>query len=199
MDVSILDAVHAYWFGDLKAYDDQPPEERRKEWFRPTEVADAHIRDTFGHHTVAARDTAWDLAALSRRQQAGLVVLLDQFPRQIHRASGAAFACDAAALAVARQLVGQWRRFFIVEQTFVMLPFEHSEAVADQDFAVMLYAERAVEVPAAFAAAARDHLDYATRHRDIIRKFGRFPHRNEALGRPSTPEEIEFLKGGRGF
>ncbi len=199
MDVTILDSVHAYWFGDLKAWDDQPDEARRKAWFRPTAEDDAHIRDTWGKHIDAARDAAWDLAALTRPQQVALVVMLDQFPRQIHRDSGEAFACDPAALAIARQLVGLWRRFFVVEQTFVMLPFEHSEAITDQDISVKLFAERALEAPAALVESGRDQLDYATRHRDLIRKFGRFPHRNALLGRESTPEEIEFLKGGRGF
>ena len=160
---------------------------------------DAHIRDTWGRDTVVARDAAWELAALTRRQQAALIVLLDQFPRQIHRDSGEAFACDSVALSIARALIGNWRRFFVVEQNFLMLPFEHSEAIADQDFAVKLYADRTLEVPPEHLESARPQLDYATKHRDIIRKFGRFPHRNAALGRESTPEEIEFLKGGRGF
>ena len=199
MDVTILDAVYLYWFGDLKAWDEQPDEERRKAWFRPTPEIDAHIRDTFGRHIAAARDTVWDLPALTRRQQAALVVMLDQFPRQIHRDSGEAFACDAAALAIARRLTGNWRRFFMVEQTFVILPFEHSEAIADQDISVTLYAERTLEAPAVHLESCRDQLDYATKHRDIIRKFGRFPHRNAVLGRESTAEEVEFLKSGRGF
>lgn len=199
MDATILDSVYAYWFGDLKAWDEQPDEQRRTEWFRPTEAIDAHIRDNWGQHVTAVRDASWDLAALTKRQQAGLIVMLDQFPRQIHRNSGEAFACDPVALAIARALVANWRRFFIVEQTFVMLPFEHSEAVADQDIAVKLYAERTLEVPPDHLESARLQLDYATKHRDIVRKFGRFPHRNAALGRESTPEEVEFLKGGRGF
>jgi uncharacterized protein (DUF924 family) len=199
MDASVLDAVYLYWFGDLTAWDDQPDEQRRTEWFRPTAEIDAHIRNAWGADTIAARDTAWDLAALTRRQQVALIVLLDQFPRQIHRDSGAAFACDAVALSLARQLAGAWRRFFVVEQTFVMLPFEHSEDVADQDMSVKLYAERTLEVPAEHVEACRLQLDFATRHRDIVRKFGRFPHRNAALGRDSSADEIEFLRGGRGF
>ena len=199
MDVSALDAVHGYWFGDLTAWDDQPDDDLRKAWFHPTAEVDAHIRETWGAGTIAARDTAWDLAALTRHRQVALIVLLDQFPRQIHRDSAEAFACDAVALALARQLVGAWRRFFVVEQTFVMLPFEHSEDVADQDLSVKLYAERTLEVPAEHVEACRLQLDFATRNRDIVRKFGRFPHRNATLGRESTADEIEFLKGGRGF
>ncbi len=186
MDATVLDSVHAYWFGDLKAWDGQVDDERRTAWFRPTPEIDTHIRDTWGANTVAARDAAWDLAVLTRRQQVALVVLLDQFPRQIHRDSGEAFACDAAALAIARRLVVHWRRFFVAEQTFVMLPFEHSEDVAAQDMSVKLYADRALEAPPDHLEACRDQLDYATRHRDIIRKFGRFPHRNAVLGRESN-------------
>ncbi len=199
MDTTILGEIYLYWFGDLKAWDEQPDEERRKAWFRPTAEIDAHIRDTWGPHIGPARDAAWDLSTLTRRQQVALVVMLDQFPRQIHRDSGEAFACDPVALGIARQLVVNWRRFFVVEQTFVMLPFEHSEAIADQDISVKLYAERTLEAPAEHLEACRDQLDYATRHRDVIRRFTRFPHRNATLARDSTPEEIEFLKGGRGF
>jgi uncharacterized protein (DUF924 family) len=200
MNAAVLDEIHDYWFGDLKAWDDQPDEQRRTEWFRPTEAIDAHIRDTWGNRIDEARSAAWDLVKLTRPQQVALIVMLDQFPRQIHRKSGEAFACDARALALARELVASgWRRFFVVEQTFVMLPFEHSEAVADQDLSVRLYADRTLEVPPEHLESARLQLDYATKHRDIVRKFGRFPHRNELLGRESTPEEIEFLKGGRGF
>ena len=200
MDPTILDDVHDYWFGDLKAWDEEADAKRRQEWFHPSEATDAHIRDRWGHHIAAARETAWDLPALSRRQQVALVLVLDQFPRQIYRNSGEAFACDAAAYAISRQLVASgWRRFLVAEQTFVMLPFEHSENPADQDLSVKLYAERALEAPPNHLESCREQLDYATRHRDIIRKFGRFPHRNVVLGRESTPGEIEFLKSGRGF
>ena len=90
-------------------------------------------------------------------------------------------------------------RFWLYEQSFVCLPFEHSEEIADQDLSVMLYARMAVEAPDGWLANRRELVDYATKHRDIIRKFGRFPHRNVVLGRTSTPEELEFLKGGRGY
>jgi uncharacterized protein (DUF924 family) len=198
MDVTVLDEVHDYWFGDLGK--PPVPKELMDRWFRPTEAVDNHIRETFGPHLDAARATEWNLPELSKDRQIALVVMLDQFPRQIWRKSGEAFAYDWKALSVARQLVaGGVGRFHHVERVFLFLPFEHSENVADQDEAVLLYATEAVAIAEDAKEGARQTLDYATKHRDIIRKFGRFPHRNEMLGRESTPEEIEFLKGGRGF
>jgi len=169
-------------------------------WFRPTEEVDRHIGDTFGKYLEAAKMTEWDVDNLSRTEQVGLVLLLDQFPRHIFRTSGDAFAYDAKALSIARRLVaGGFERFYPVERTFVALPFEHSEDLADQDYSTLLFAAEAVAAPLQAKDGLRAALDFATKHRDIIRKFGRFPHRNVVLGRESTPEEIEFLKGGRGF
>ena len=144
----------------------------------------------------------WDLSALTRQQQVGLVILLDQFPRQIFRKTGDAFAYDEKARSVARPLTADsgWRNFLPIERTFIFLPFEHHEDVADQDLSVMYFAALAVEAPEAAKEGGRSALDYATRHRDIVRKFGRFPHRNEMLGRASTEEEAKFLaEHGRGF
>jgi uncharacterized protein (DUF924 family) len=197
MDAAILDEVHAYWFGDLSV---PPGKEQFERWFRPTEAVDAHIRETYRHHLDPARLKEWDLTGLTPRQQIGLVVLLDQFPRQIWRKSGEAFAYDAKALSIARALVRMGTGYFQpAERQFLYLPFEHSEAVVDQDEGVLLYAGEVVAGPEAAKEGLRNALDYATKHRDIIRQFGRFPHRNVMLGRESTPEEVEFLKGGRGF
>jgi len=195
----VLRDIHHYWFGALAAPTDQNPE-KEAIWFRQSDETDAHIRSTYGPYIARAAAIDWDLDALSREEQVGLVVLLDQFPRNIFRTTGEAFAHDPKALAIARKLVaGGLDRFWLYEQNFVCLPFEHSEAVADQDLSVMLYARMAVEAPADWQANKREVTDYATKHRDVIRKFGRFPHRNTVLGRPSTPEELEFLKGGRGY
>ena len=130
----------------------------------------------------------------------GLVVLLDQFPRNIYRTTADAFAYDAKARDIARELAARGLdRFYLLEQTFIAVPFEHSEEIADQDFALFLAARMAVEAPEGWEDDRRGNLDYFIKHREIIRKFGRFPHRNAVLGRESTPEEIEFLKAGRGF
>jgi uncharacterized protein (DUF924 family) len=196
----VLTDIHRYWFGELQSPTAGVPQEQTDIWFRPTREIDDHIRDTFGKYLEAAKSTEWDLDNLARMEQVGLVVLLDQFPRQIHRDSSDAFAYDAKALSIARRLVaGGLERFWLAERTFVLLPFEHSEDIADQDTSVLLFAAEAAAAPEPLKESRRNQLDYATKHRDIIRKFGRFPHRNAALGRQSTPEEIEFLKGGRGF
>lgn len=200
MDRKILDEVHRYWFGTLSGPDDFP-KDKSEIWFTRSDATDDFIREAFGAFIPRAAAIDWQLGALSREEQVALVVLFDQFPRNIFRTSGEAFAHDAKARAVARELIDPGRyRFHRVERTFLYLPFEHSEDPADQDFAVFLFAEDAVSAPESWNETSRDHLDYATRHRDLIRKFGRFPHRNAMIGRSSTPEEEAFLKEhGRGY
>ena len=196
----VLTDIHRYWFGELNSPTDKVAQERIDMWFKPTKEIDDHIRDAFGRYLEAAKATEWDVDNLARMEQIGLVILLDQFPRQIHRESGDAFAYDDKALSIARRLLATGlERFWPAERTFVVLPFEHSEDAADQDYAVLLFAAEAVSAPDHLKESRRNQLDYATKHRDIIRKFGRFPHRNALLGRESTAEEEEFLKGGRGF
>jgi uncharacterized protein (DUF924 family) len=196
----VLTDIHRYWFGELNSPTDKVTQERIDMWFKPTKEVDDHIRDAFGRYLEAAKATEWDVDNLARMEQIGLVILLDQFPRQIHRESGDAFAYDDKALSIARRLLAAGlERFWPMERTFVVLPFEHSENIADQDYAVLLFAAEVVSAPEHLKESRRNQLDYATKHRDIIRKFGRFPHRNAVLGRESTAEEVEFLKGGRGF
>ncbi len=127
--------------------------------------------------------------------------MLDQFPRNLHRTSGGAFEYDPIARGHANHLIaGGVDRFYLVERPFLFLPFMHSEDVADQDNCLLLLATEAVSCPESWVDTFRGNLDFATKHRDLIRKFGRFPHRNVMLGRASTPEEAEFLeKNGRGF
>lgn len=195
----VLTDIYDYWFGALRSPGDMPAE-KAEIWFSAKPGTDAHIRDTFGKYLEAARETEWDLANLSRMEQVGLVVLLDQFPRNIYRTTGDAFAYDRKALAIARELLKDGgRQYYLIERQFVALPFMHSEAIADQDYSVWYLANELLTAPPEHIDRLRIGLDYATKHRDIIRKFGRFPHRNVMMGRESTPDEIEFLKGGRGF
>jgi uncharacterized protein (DUF924 family) len=200
MDKRFLDDIHRYWFGALKSPTDVVPQEQMTKWFRSTVEIDNHIRDAFGRYLEAAKDTEWDLPNLAREEQVALVILLDQFPRNIFRSSAEAFAFDTFARDFARRLIaGGLKRFFLAERSFLGLPFEHSEDIADQDYSVFLMAQLALDAPDDQKDRYRGDVDFATRHRDVIRKFGRFPHRNALLGRVSTAEEIEFLKSGRGF
>jgi uncharacterized protein (DUF924 family) len=168
----------------------------RPEWFRKDLAFDALIQQRFGEaisRALAGEFVEWDgdpRGALVR------IILLDQFTRNAFRDTPRAFAGDARALAAARAMVdsGRDRMLAPVERWFVYLPFEHAEDMAIQERAVALFNALAAE------PGLDDIADYAVRHRDIIARFGRFPHRNRILGRDSTPEEIEFLKlPGSGF
>lgn len=200
MDRSILDAVSAYWFGELAGVWDYPARFAEK-WFRQSNTTDAEIAATFARWLKPALAARFDPAGLSRTQAVGLVVLLDQFPRNVFRDSPEAFAYDAAALSLAKRLVaGRYADFFAIERVFLLLPFEHSEALADQDAMMPYFAELSATAPPALAETYRLFETFAEKHRALIRRFGRFPHRNAALGRVSTPEEAAFLaESGRGF
>ena len=125
------------------------------------------------------------------------ILLLDQFTRNIFRGQPRAFAGDARALALAQALVasGADRALTTIERWFAYLPFEHAESLPLQDKSVRLFTALAAE-----DERLADALDYAQRHRDVIRRFGRFPHRNAVLGRPSTADERDYLaQPGAGF
>jgi uncharacterized protein (DUF924 family) len=169
----------------------------RVEWFRKDPAFDAEIARRFGtliDEAVAGGLRDWKADA---RSALARIVLLDQFTRNTRRDSAGAFAGDALALEAAREMVasGADQRLPPEQRSFVYLPFEHAEDLGAQDESVRLFTALA-----GVWADGAGNLDYAHRHSVIIERFGRFPHRNAALGRPSTPEEIEFLKQpGSGF
>ena len=183
--------VLLFWFGGA---DERG--KRHKRWFEKNPAFDREIRDRFlSLHEQAALGKLSHLKE-NARDCLALIVLLDQFPRNMFRSSPRAFATDALALDAARHAVAQGydHALLPVERMFVYLPFEHSEALADQVKACELCQplENFVETADAYR--------YAVRHREIVQRFGRFPHRNAILGRASTPQEIEFLKTpGSGF
>ncbi len=177
------DDVLEFWFGVGPDYG-----KRHKRWFEKDQAFDSEITQRFlPLYEELAHRTHW---LADPRHCLARIVVLDQFPRQMFRGKPRAFASDSLALQAARLAVerGYDEGRLPVERLFLYLPFEHSESLADQ--------ERACELTAPLAAFAEteDALRYAVAHRDIIRRFGRFPHRNVILGRASTPEEVEFLK-----
>ncbi len=194
----VLREIHGYWFGELAA-PDEVPKDKSEMWFTRSDLTDDYIRDHFGSFLGPAAAVDWDVDALSGAEQAALVVLFDQFPRNLFRTSGEAFGYDEKARSITRRIDAAARgRLSMVEQLFLALPFEHHEDIADQDRYVWLIADMATNGPERFRDYARWALDHAMQHRDIIRRFGRFPHRNGLLGRTSTDEEKAFLgeKGG---
>ncbi len=200
LSLSVLDDVHHFWFGKLDDTNAKAPE-KAPIWFAQSDETDQTIRDRFGEYLDPAADTDWELGALTREQQVGLVVLLDQFPRNIFRTTGDAFAYDERVRGLANGLLARGiENYYRAERLFVFLPLMHSEAIADQDRCIMLLAEQAVTAPEEWVEDFRIALDFSTKHRDLIRKFGRFPHRNKMLGRETTEEEAAFLaEHGRGF
>ncbi len=134
----------------------------------------------------------------SDRGLVALVVLLDQFTRNIYRGTPAAFSGDARALALAQHCIvhGHHQRLPAIHQVFLYLPLEHAEDLDVQEECVSLFEELAGITGLAQIA---DFTRYAVAHRDVIARFGRFPHRNDILGRTSTAEELDYLKTNGGF
>lgn len=179
-------AVLDFWFG--------PTDEQRSVWFQRSDAFDAEIMRRFGAQVEAALRGELDAWQATTPGCLAMLMLLDQFTRNIFRGTPRAFAGDARALALARGLVaaGQDQALPPLRRWFAYLPFEHAEDLGAQDEGVRLLSAL-VAASGAHAAALAGALDYAERHRAVIRRFGRFPHRNAILGRISTPEELEFL------
>jgi len=177
--------VLAFWFGE-GAERGKP----RKAWFEKNPAFDEEVRERFRalHEDAAAgRLSDWRERAA---ECLALVIVLDQFPRNMFRDTSRAFATDPLALETAKYAVarGLDTGMSPVERLFLYLPFEHSESLDDQWQALALIA------PLAAWPETADVFHYAVRHWEVIRRLGRFPHRNAVLSRASTPEEIEFLK-----
>lgn len=187
-------AVLDHWFGAAGS----PEHGRLRElWFRKNEATDREIAQRFG--ALIERALRGELAGWAAQPGSALaqIVLLDQFTRNAFRGTPRAFAGDARALRAAMAMVGSRQDEALppVQRAFVYLPFEHAEGLAMQEEAVRLFTRLTDAAP-----EMRDMLDFAHRHRDVVLRFGRFPHRNAILGRQSTADETAFLREpGSGF
>jgi uncharacterized protein (DUF924 family) len=174
MEADWVDEVRKFWFG--------APEH----WFSPDPNFDAEIRRRFSdlYETLKGDKPS----AMSPRWSVSAVIVLDQFPRNMYRGTAQEFATDSQALSIARSAVtdGADQRVPVDERMFLYMPFMHSEEPANQQRSVTLYT--ALDIPELLKAARE--------HKKVIDKFGRFPHRNNVLGRAPTPEELAFLKTG---
>jgi len=187
-------AVLDFWFGTL-VDDVATAQAQRKLWWSKDPAVDADMRRRFAGLVDAAAAGVHDDWAASPRGQLALILLFDQFPRNIHRDTPQAFAFDARALPLAQGLVSTEgdRALRRIERVFCYLPLEHAESIETQDRSVELFRALAADTQEHQRETFAGYVDYALRHRDVIARFGRFPHRNRILGRRSTPEENEFL------
>lgn len=175
-------SVLEFWFGKLTP----------AHWFTKSDTLDAEIRERFLDLHIALSRKAGDEWRASPEARLALIIVFDQLPRNMFRDSPHAFATDMLAREEARIAVatGADQAVDATKRQFFYLPFEHSEALADQDRSVALFS----------ALGDPTGIDYAVRHREVIAKFGRFPHRNRILARENTPEEAAYLaEPGAGF
>ena len=184
-----LDEILFFWFGEPR---NEPEyyDERRKLWFASDPQIDQDIRNQFlADYERAAAHELQDWIATPRSALA-LILLYDQFPRNMFRGTPRAFATDVLAREVTAHLLHTQgdQQLLTVERSFVYMPLMHSEDLSDQQRSVALFRQLAQDEP------LLNSVSYADRHLKIIEQFGRFPHRNAILGRSSTPEEIAFLQ-----
>ena len=188
------ESVLAFWFGPPGSNAEVAARQTRL-WFGKSVENDREVAARFASALAAASAGALDHWAATPRGRLALVIVLDQFPHHVHRDRPEAFATDPQALAQSLSALdaGEDARLARVERVFLYLPLEHAESLELQTRSVALFETLAREADAGERPLFDNFLDYARKHRDVVARFGRFPHRNAILGRPSTPEEIEFL------
>jgi len=189
-----VEGILQYWFG-VHLDDPGAIRQQMKLWFTADADTDRYIREHFAADLKQASVGALSDWEHSPRGRLALIVLLDQFPRNIYRGTPEAFVYDAQALrlCVDGQGCGHDRLLRPIERSVFYLPMQHAETLAVQERSVRCMAQLVDAVPSAVKAMFVQCFDFAVRHRDIIARFGRFPHRNEILGRVSSAEEIAFL------
>ncbi len=184
--------VLRFWLGPPGS----SPLENATKWYMKDEGFDREIEARFGAALEHGAEGALDGWKTSPRGRIALVILLDQFSRNVYRNQPRAFAQDSRARSIALEAIaaGDEASLTVVERTFLYMPLEHAEDVELQRQCVSKFERLRDDAPPELRKFAESGLDYARRHADIIERFGRFPHRNVILGRTSTPDEIEFLK-----
>ena len=197
-----LKTIREYWFGTALEDAAVTARKRARLWWSKSPEVDDEIRRRFESCVIKAGSGELDNWASNPQDRLALILLTDQFPRSIYRDSARAFAFDTKALSLARNGIDAGCDVSLrpLERVFFYLPLEHSESLVDQQRSVSLFQKLFNEAGPDEKPTFAEYLDFAVRHRDIISRFGRFPHRNKALERISTPEELSFLQQpGSGF
>lgn len=191
------DNIIDFWFGQACA-SPAAALERNGFWFGSDSEVDQQIWELYADAVTDAGAGHYADWAETARGRLALILLLDQFPRNIYRGTAEVFRYDAKALDLAGQGVtlGHLAGLAVPEQAFFLMPYQHSEDVAVQNAGVALYTAMVDDAVDEWRAVAAGYRDFAAQHRDIIAEYGRFPHRNSVLGRSSTPAEDGYLAGG---
>lgn len=193
------EAVLAWWFeGGSDVQPIGPGSPCYQRWFRGGAAVDAEVAARFADEVQAARAGEFEAWRGQPRSELALLLLLDQFPRHLYRGQALAFASDAMALAIAREAIaaGRDEQLALIERIFVYLPVQHSEVLDDHTLAFERFRALAAQAQARGAAVARlceGAIGEQQEHFDTLQRFGRYPYRNLALGRVSTPDELAYL------
>jgi len=189
-----VDTILTYWFGTNPEVAARV-KDRADLWWMKQCAVDREIRARFESCVQLAGDGQLDSWGVEPRGRLALIILTDQFPRNIYRDDPGAFAFDAKALEWSLAGIEQGHDRFLqpIERVFFYLPLEHSERLEHQELSVRMFFELVPTAASDQKEIFEQYLNFAILHRDIVARFGRFPHRNRILGRPSTPEELYFL------
>jgi len=196
---AMIQTIHNFWFGPI--VNGINTEDRGELWWAGSPVTDKQIRSRFGAMVEQALTGAFREWAVTASGRLALIVLLDQFTRSIFRGTARAFAGDALALALCKEGLELQHDLQLepIERSFYYLPLEHTEHLEEQNRCLALYKKLSESVPEALKNEFQQNVGFAELHLEIIRRFGRFPHRNTLLARENTPEETVYLKSAPRF
>ena len=191
------DEILNFWFGDLEGPTDFKPE-KAKLWWAGGEAIDHEIQERFGQAVLAARAGELDAWLAEPKSALALILLLDQFSRNLGRGTPLAFATDAAALRACETAIerGHDQKLRPIECSFLYMPLMHAEDRTIAARSVEQFERLSERIRASCPSEHPDALSYAKQHAEIVQRFGRYPHRNAILGRESTDQELAFLEGG---
>ena len=195
-----IDEIHQFWFGELQgglASDDV-----KRRWYQSTKGDDEYIAQHFGEiHKLASKGKLVEWAS-SAQGRLALIIILDQFSRHLYRGTADAFRFDSQALELCLAGIerGHDKQLSLAERLFFYHPLEHAEDIQHQHTCVALTQEFAESLSGQARQEVDNALKYMHEHRDIVEAFGRFPHRNNVLGRESTQDELAYLnENGKTF
>ena len=195
--MAVPDDVLEFWFEDASE-SPEAAQQRSAFWFSADPETDSGIWEIFADVIADAASGIYESWGESGLGRLALIILLDQFPRNIYRGTSEVYRYDEIALGLAGKGVtlGHLAGLSVPEQAFFLMPYQHSEDIAVQRAGVQMMQALVDDAPEEWQPVARGYLDYAVRHHDIVAAYGRFPHRNSLLGRSSTDAETEFLAAG---